>query len=230
MIATHHEKDNLFDLDVQYAPRFKRFEGAIGWLDPQGHDHYATHWFVVIGEAEDGKLVVTTEAFGDLARLTTQLVDWKDRLLIKRIYIDDSEEETIKQLRKIDGLCSYQHHGTDIFDRKLWARHESTWTHFRDRETTAALLPVPEEIKTDLMGGRDLLLGLQHAERLSARRVCPRTSWLFCQEPPLDQILRHPLMKALIYVVSMMVRSVRTTHHSESSLCAYQNRQAEWLP
>ena len=95
---------------VPNTARYRRFEGAIAWLDPDLADHGAHNWLVIVGEQEDGAYCVEEEHFGSLDQIATAAVDAKDRFLMKRIYVDDTNIGAVRALRdvrQVDGLTGY---------------------------------------------------------------------------------------------------------------------------
>ena len=221
MIAHRNEQTDLLtlydgDLPTENQPRYRRFEGGIGWRDPTGQGPYALNWLVVIGEQEDGVYRIFQEASGSIFALGKAAIAAKDRFLIERFWTDASEvhAESVNYLRSsdqesgVDGLCCYESHGTNLITKQpVWALPESHWPHFRSRATLAAICDTPADIKVDLVGGLDMLKTLNAQKRLVVQYECHETGFLVPHKPPFDKIFKHPAFLALIWCLGMMQRT-----------------------
>lgn len=203
-------KGDLLILDVEGAPRFKEFVAGLGFADELGTDSYELHWFCVIGQTEDNRYVAIAEASDisllDLAK--DQVVDWKDRLLIKRIWIDQGYPHFARSLRDpwtVDGLASYASSGKGWITGKPKYIHEPEyWPQFRGygEEHRASILVSLEDVEM----GLTIMKNLIGEDRFSARTTTPRLSWVSQLKPPIELVLKHPIIKAVSHCLFNLER------------------------
>lgn len=213
MRANYDKRTQLYTLeDEAEAPSFVGFSAGIGYLDPKGKDHYGRHWFVVVGESEGHEyFIMTAEFSADLQGLAKALTDWKDDLHIQRIYLDDTDLQSLRYLRGFgpadwDGLTVYRSDGKDKMGKEKWIHKADFWPKFRDRETIAHIVPVPESIRVNLSAGYDLLLTLEKADRVRYRPESLAIATVRREEKR-DDVIRHPLLQATIWTISMLERT-----------------------
>lgn len=199
------EKDDVYCVEGNpEAPRFNQICGGIGWLDEKGRDKAAFHWFVVLGETEDKRLLFLEEDIGPMSKIKAKAVDAKDRLMIRRIYLDDRPELLVRDLRDHDGLTRYLHSGRDALKRIQYLNKPEHWPHYRDRETVATLIPVPEDQLLDIQAGIERLDGDIRAKRTTIHHSCRhlQAAWRL---PPKDA-LTHPGILAAVWAHNAMRR------------------------
>lgn len=201
-MRAEYDKDGLLGIGVEGAPKFTEIVCGIGWPDKIGHETYAETWLAVIGCHEDDSYTILTEASAlDTYTLGVKLTDLKDQLLISRIFTDDSQPTNTRALRdpwQIDGLCGYASLGKSLLTGRPKYIHEPNfWPFFRDRSTIATIIARP----TDLEYGYSLIISLLEQNRLQTRLSTPRSEWVLNFEPPINDILRHPLMQAISHCI-----------------------------
>lgn len=182
--------------------KFIRFDIGIGWLDPKGDDHFAKHWITVIGQHEDGYYLQAGEASGSLAEIAEAAVDFKDRFLVERIWLDSTALSSASYLEEWDGLTQYKEDGKDFRDKVKYLHTHERWPHFRKRDLVAMIHKVPDVFRNDLQGCIDVVGQLKKDKLLKVRKVCPRSVWVLGSS--LEEMLSHPLMKALAWPISIM--------------------------
>jgi hypothetical protein len=195
-------KDNLYVVaDDNAAPKFTHVEASLGWSNPAGEDHEALHALLVGGRQEDGRLRIFLEYQGDAAQLADMCVDVKDALLVERFWCDATAQGTVQQLRVHDGLTWYKSWGEDRLGNELWdvKEPEKVWRYFRASRPTAAIVPVPDYIRTDIQGGLDRLVRLAHKKQLIINKTCQICQWTLAQIR--KDIEKHPIAQALIWLV-----------------------------
>ena len=213
MIATHDPEGLLILLTpeatrVPNTPRFKGFYSAWGWPDLAKQGPYAQTWFTVIGEQEDGIYAVLTEVSGDLGDVAKVAINQKDIFLLKSMFVDKTDEESLRFLRNPDNCDGLTYYAWDDWDKDMdkptYRRLGSHWPHFRDYETYAALVPVRDTIRLNIRSGYDRLVAMVADGRLVITPSCRESQDLIRARPPLRDIIEHPLTKALVWCVSMM--------------------------
>lgn len=197
-------------------PRFRRIEGAFGWLDPQPryYMHGGTNWFACIGEMENGVYFLLEEHSGRLADLGKVAVDAKDRYFIRRIHVERGDGKNVESLedpKLYDGLCTYGNNGEATYGSGIlqyWHSYDY-WPNYRDRFTKATLIPVPEEL-TNTFGIAqcyEIMQRLGREGRWQIRQGCTVAIQLFEKKPPLEDVFQHPLLKAIVWTLAMMEES-----------------------
>lgn len=192
--------------DVKYltlndprAPKFVRFMGAFGWLDPNGDDVRGRHCFLVGGERADGKFHVIDEIIGDMGDILDAATNAKDRFYIEEIYCDNSDPAIMRQVYDWDGLTQYYSNGVGPAGNDLWFTDSSHWKWFRDRYTVALVAGVPPDIRASLRGSLSILVSLQREERLLFQSHCTYCDWVTSQAK-LSDVATHPVYLALLYL------------------------------
>lgn len=181
---------------------FIRFDIGIGWLNPKGDDHFARHWIAVIGQHKSGYYLQAGEASGSLADIAEAAVNFKDRFLVERVWLDSTAMSSASYLEEWDGLTQYKEDGKDRRGKPKYLHKPDYWPHFRNRETLAALHKVPDVFKLDLQGCIDLVGKLAKDKLFKIRKVCPRSIWVLGSS--LEEMLNHPLMKAIALPLAIM--------------------------
>ena len=205
---------------VKNSPLIKRVEAAIGWPSLLEQEHYREHWFFVMAEKEDGTFAYMVEEPGDLQTIGQKAIEWKDRLLISRIYTSDEHKEALQQLRDpqlTDGLCMYGSDGQSEMGIETWWNESTTWPYFRNRETYAPIIVVPKDIQVNLLVGYNMIRRLFNEKRAEYLGDLQVFSKLITQGGALQDLLTHPLLKAAVWVTAMMERSQRAGVHDDAA-------------
>ena len=206
------------DKRVKNSPLIKRFEAAIGWPSLQEQEHYREFWLLVMAEKEDGNFAYAVEEPGDLQTIGQKAVEWKDRLLISRIYTSDEHKEALQQLRDpqlTDGLCSYDLEGITEDDVPLWTHDQDYWPYFRDRDTYCPLIVVPRQVQANVLAGYNMIRRLFNEKRAEYLTDLQVFSTIITQGGPLQDLLNHPLLRAAVWVTTMMERDSRAATESD---------------
>lgn len=198
--------DDLLRLDGA-NDLFVRFDIGISWLYPQGDDHFARHWLVVIGLQKDDRYRVVYEASGTLPEIAAAAVDAKDRFLVKRVWVNLNQIACVSYLQDHDGLTNYATKGKDSHGEPIYTNPPEYWAHFRGRDRKkycADLQAVPDVFITDLQAGIDLVVGLMEVrpKRFLIRKSCGKSHWITGAQLP--EMLTHPLMRAIAWPIMAM--------------------------
>jgi len=205
------KNDNTGNWIVQGKERaveFKDLIGAIGFGDIMQPGDYALNAISVVGLRLDEKYQVIGEALGTLDDIARQAVDFKDSLLIEHIYLDATFEVYRKRLMAEDGLTQYEKIG-DKPSRQRRKHDVSHWEHYRDdleEEPVAYLIPLPEHILGDFEGALSKVQSLVTKEELLIAPWCRKSLLLQREgERPGKLPLDHPLLRAMVYAVNMLI-------------------------
>jgi hypothetical protein len=200
------------DKRVKNSPLIKRFEAAIAWPSLMEQEHYREHWFFVMAEKEDGTFAYAVEEPGDLQTIGQKAIEWKDRLLISRIYTSDEHSESLKQLRNpelTDGLCMYGSDGTTEMGLEMWWHEKDYWPYFRDRDTYCPIIVVPRSVQANVLAGYNMIRRLFNEKRAGYLIDLQIFSQIITRGGPLQDVLNHPLLRAAAWVTTMMERDSR---------------------
>lgn len=174
--------------------KFDRIVAGIGWPDVD------PGYICVIGERTDGRYHALWEKRGGLWEIGDSAREAKDRFLIDCVLADTRDELAASYLRTLDGLCFPKEDGKE---RPTGGAGSHTAGDFRDRETVAALIPVPERVTSNYRSALEKTRGVIMAGRLMVHEPnCPVLVYTLRQ--PLDELLRSPVMKALVWAVSVL--------------------------
>jgi hypothetical protein len=200
---------------------FGDIEAGVGWHNPKGRDIAKLHCYVVLGRSEDSKLRFLEEKFNTLIALRWQLCDAKDRFMMRRIHVDGRDEDPIRELRKEDGLCTYEHTGKDPFGRPQWLHKNEHWPNFRsrDRENRAAIIPVRDREAASLSAGYERLVGAIARKTTTLHASCRHLRSALSLMP--YDALEHPAIKAAVWVHNAMRRADAVDKTSEISSVTY---------
>jgi len=192
------------EIPIPGVPKFKRFSAGIGWLDDSGHEDYAKHAFVVIGEQEDGCYAAFAEYSSEhVGMLATELTNWKDMLLVDRAFVDFRDWELCQSLRTHDGLTRY-FQDENAMGILQYVHSDEHWPHFRERDITLSLLPFSDLVTANWGSGYDLMRMMSGQGKFHILDECPGLKRVMRQQPPLKDIFRHPLLKAAGGCLTMM--------------------------
>ena len=206
------------------APKMKGFCSGAAWRNTAEQDHYALNWLVAVGESELGQYIVSEEYSGSIHDIGKQLINSKDRLNIGYLFVEDSSDDNVAALCSMEGLTFYGRH-TTIHGEDRWVSPDNRFAYFRSRDTIVNIGSVSPEISGDLASGFEFLHHLRKTKRLAWRTDCAMTDWVFRQKAPFDNVLKHPLTKAVIYCIMSMVKmGTPTTNHAVSG-SSYGNRR-----
>ncbi len=202
MITATKRSSGIYELSDPRAPRFKKILAAIGWLDLHGEGTAAKHALLVAGIQEDDRFNVIEEYSGTLPEIAEHATNAKDRLLIRHIWLDNGLMVNMLELYDHDGLTKYVSHGEDREGNTIWEHPDDHWPHFRNRETKAALLGVPPDVRGNLVAGADRIERQVRSKMLLIRTSC--TEITGCLAQALKDVINHPAFQALMWLTWVM--------------------------
>ncbi len=197
---------------VAKMPVFKRFIGAAGWACEDRTHNFARNWLCCFGEQENNVLRLFVERSGSLAALCRHAVDVKDTLLCHTFWVNASEPNNMKvrELRSHEGLTFYTKK-KDVLDRIKYPTPTTTWPHFRSERPLASVVPVPDNILSDMKAGFAKIEEMVRRQELVARSGCTEFAEILKQWSnnlrPQDEVAKHPLFNASVFAVSMLLRT-----------------------
>jgi hypothetical protein len=185
--------------------RFVRIWAGIGWPDRDAG------YLCVVGEREDGRYHVLSEFLGGLAELGRAAIEAKDRLLVENIWVDGKDAVAASYLRTLDGLCAPPGAKGDNLPSPPFAKAHNLNPPFTKGgyggilhdEHTAIVVAVPDRITGNFRSALEKTRGVIMAGNLLIHETrCPKLVYTLRQS--LDEILRSPVMKALVWVITSL--------------------------
>jgi hypothetical protein len=201
LYVTHTDPESgIMSLNNPRAPKFKKFIGAWGWLDPNGDQVSAKHWFVLGGIQADDRLLVLDETSGPLPELISSTIMLKDMFFVSESWADTTDIDLMMPIWEADGLTRYLSHGKDPVGRELWVTPSEKIPHFRSRSNAMIIHNIPPSLKASTYGGVSRLVALAKAGQMLVHSRCSIVQWVMDQPRPAD-VANHPVFHALNYLV-----------------------------
>jgi len=174
---------------------FDRIWAGIGWPDKE------PGCICAVGRRLDGRLHAMWEKRGGLWEMGDAALEAKNRFLVERIMVDAGDELATSYLRTLDGLRFSEVNESDEPLEAAYPRLSADY-HAKPGEVTA-VVPVPERITGHYRSALEKTRGVIMAGRLLVHEAnCPRLVYTLRQ--PLDDLVRSPVMKALVWVVAVL--------------------------
>lgn len=177
------------------AERFNRMWAGIGW--PESDPGY----LCVVGERTDGRYHALWEARGGLWEIGDAAVQAKDRFLLDRIVIDASDELASSYIRTVDGLSRCDDEALRNMPERTACPPRPSLV--RAPGTDVVVAAAPKKVTAYYRTALDKTRGVIMNDRLLVHeKNCPRLMYTLRQ--PLDDLLRSPVMKGLVWVISAL--------------------------
>lgn len=193
------------------GPQYSRWEASFGWPDPSTNEERKSHHALMVGGVrEDGDLFVAEEHIGTLFQVTQKAVNVKDRLWLKRIWVDPQRKDIIVQIRTsewADGLTRYIEEGKNVRGDRVYLERKPTerWPNFRSHDDTAVLRPVPETVCSDVSSGWARLLSSVESGKVIVHRNCSELLSCLKEKVP-SRILDHPVVIATTFLLYALIQ------------------------
>jgi hypothetical protein len=208
-VKAHDEESGIYTLNNPRAPKFKRFIGAFGWLDPQGDATAAQHCFLLGGIQTDDRMLVLDEHSGTMSELISGTVRLKDMFLVSDSWADATDSDLMMPLWLADGLTRYESLGQDPVGRELWVTPVEKYAHFRSRANVMVIHNVPPQTLASIHSGVSRLEKCSKAGTLLVHSRCSNVQWVMDQ-PRQSDVQNHPVFRALVYLLYGYERSQKS--------------------
>jgi len=176
---------------------FNRIWAGIGWPDRD------TGYICVVGERADSRRHCLWEKRGGLWELGEAALEAKDRLLVELIWVDARDDLATSYLRTLDGLCFYENPADKPSSQPVSTASPSDTSRSKSGGATAIVAPVPEKVVTNYRSALEKTRGMILEGRLLIHEGnCPLLGYTLRQ--PLDELLKSPVMKALVWVLTAL--------------------------
>jgi len=154
-----------------------------------------------VSERPDGRYHALWEKRGGLWELGEAAKEAKDRFLIDRIVVDTRDELATAYIRGVDGLCFY---GEDKNSNPLTGSpSQPQLDHGSCAKIVATVVAAPERIVANYRSALERTREVIMTGRLLVHEQnCPRLVYTLRQ--PLEELLKSPVMKALVWVVTAL--------------------------
>jgi hypothetical protein len=178
------------------AVTFNRIWAGIGWPEKD------PGCLCVVGERTDNRYHALWEKRGGLVELADAAIEAKDRFLIEGILVDPADELSTSYLRNKPGLCFPE-----------TADQDSTILRPRDvrpkppvalnPRSMCVIAPVLSRVLENYRSALEKTRGVIMQGRLLIHETnCPGI--LYTLRQPLEDLLKSPIMKALVWVVTAL--------------------------
>jgi hypothetical protein len=176
---------------------FTRIWAGIGWPDRE------SGCVCAVGQRPDGRYHALWEQSGGLWELGEAAVGAKDRLLIECFWVDGRDTLATSYLRTLDGLCFHEESPARK-PASVGALCRSVKRCGPVPELpTASVMPVPDRVIDNFRSALEKARGIIMQGRILIHESnCPKL--LYTIRQPLDDLLKSPAMKALVWVVTAL--------------------------
>jgi len=176
---------------------FKKIWAGIGWPETEAG------YLCVVGERIDGRYHALWEKKGGLWELGAATLEAKDRLLVDCVWVDARDAVATSYLRTLPGLCFHEKPPDRGARSVRGTDSPSNAPRSIDRENTATVVPVPERATANYRSALEKTRGVIMAGNLLIHEAkCPKLVYTLRQ--PLEDLLRSPVVKALVWVVTAL--------------------------
>jgi hypothetical protein len=196
MYASYLPDGSLAVSGVARAERFRRIWAGIGWPDRE------PGYFGVIGERTDGRYHALWERSGGLWELGDAAKEAKDRFFADCLWVDARDVLATSYLRTLEGLCfagdaERNGRGDCITQRCPRPNDSARW---------ATILPVPDRITENYRSALEKTRGvILRGDLFIHETQCPKL--LYTIRQPLEDLLRSPVMRAVVWVIAALVEA-----------------------
>ncbi len=177
------------------SERFTKIWAGIGWPDLE------PGYLCVVGERIDGRYHALWEKRGGLWEIGHAALEAKQRFLMERIVVDARDELATSYLRTLPGLCFNDKRVED--EARTSAYSSTVGAVVTDERPVATVVGASERVTANYRSALDKTRGIIMAARLLVHEPnCPGI--LYALRQPLEDLLRSPVMKALVWVVTAL--------------------------
>ncbi|MFZ5867830.1 MAG: hypothetical protein ACOYXY_18240 [Thermodesulfobacteriota bacterium] len=175
---------------------FNRIWVGIGWPEKD------PGCLCVVGERTDNRYHAIWEKRGGLVELADAAIEAKDRFLIDRILVDPADELSTAYLRNKPGLCFPETEDEDgTILRPGDTRPKVTVSH--NSRSLCVVAPVLSRVLENYRSALEKTRAVIMQGRLLIHETnCPGI--LYTLRQPLEDLLKSPTMKALVWVVTAL--------------------------
>jgi hypothetical protein len=181
---------------------FNKVWAGIGWPDNEAG------YISIVGERADHRYHALWEKTGGLWELGVAAVEAKNRLLVDNIWVDSRDAVATSYLRTVPGLCFHEEPPKRALTTVVGTHPPAKASRFTELETTASVMSVPERVTTNYRSALENTRGVIMASKLLIHEQnCPKLVYALRQ--PLEDLLRSPVMKALVWVLTALEEAGR---------------------
>ena len=132
------------------------------------------------------------------------------------IWVDARDDLATSYLRTLDGLCFYEEPPERGCATATGAGSPAKEPRSIERDTTATVVPVPERATANYRSALEKARGVIMAGHLMIHEAnCPKLVYALRQ--PLEELLRSPVMKGLVWVMTALEDAKRSADTEAST-------------
>ncbi len=197
MRAEYLEDGAIAVIGTKGKQTFKKIWAGIGWPDSEAG------YICVVGERADQRYHALWEKTGGLWELGAAAVEANNRLLVDCIWVDTRDAVATSYLRTLPGLCFHEEPPKRGSTTGTGVHSPAKASRLTERETTASVMPVHERATANYRSALENTRGVIMASNLLIyEQNCPKLVYALRQ--PLEDLLRSPVMKALVWVLTAL--------------------------
>lgn len=204
MKARYDEETELVYLESEITGAekgFKRIEAVGAYGDPETDDPILFNdALIMAGEADDGRIFLLREFFGEFDEFVRTAIEWKDRYYCLKFHVPPEPIAHLRGLYEEDGLTKYAvayrtEHGPVHKVREPQKR----WPHFRSRTQKATVLKLQARLLLDFEAARiQVYRAKQAGELVGDMKFLPMTERTWGPRQNLRENLKIPIFRAAI--------------------------------
>ncbi len=222
MRAKCHEDGTIAVTGTKGTESFNKIWAGVGW--PEN----AAGYFCALGERVDGRYHALWEKNGGLWELGVAAVEAKDRFLIDCIWVDARDAVATSYLRTLPGLCFHEEPPARGSPTATGAGSPAKELGLIERGMTATVVPVPERATANYRSALEKTRGVIMAGNLMIHEAnCPKLVYALRQ--PLEDLLRSPVMKGLVWVITALEDAKRSADTEVSTSDPWYNNSPRGL-
>jgi hypothetical protein len=204
------------------AESFNKIWAGVGW--PENEAGY----LCALGERVDRRYHALWEKSGGLWELGVAAVEAKDSFLIDCIWVDARDAVATSYLRTLPGLCFHEEPSERGCATATGAGSPAKEPRSIEREMTATVVPVPERATANYRSALEKTRGVIMAGNLMIHEAnCPKLVYALRQ--PLEDLLRSPVMKGLVWVITALEDAKRSADTEVSTSDSWYNNSPRGL-
>jgi hypothetical protein len=202
---------------------FNKIWAGIGW--PENESGY----ICVVGQRVDGRYHALWEKKGGLWEIGKASMEANNRLLVDSIWVDTRDAVATSYMRTLPGLCFSEKPAERSLTRAkvncVQAEEDSSGAE----RVMATVVPVSERAATNYRSALEKARGVIMACNLLIHEACcPKLVYTLRQ--PLEDLLRSPVIKALVWVITAFEESEKDADIEPASSDQWYNNSPRGLP
>ena len=196
----YSKETNTFTIKGETGVRtFVRIIVSLGYGDMDSATaEYQGHALCVMGKQADDRLNIIGEGIGRPSELAATLVEWKDVVGVKDIYLPAEPNRFFLEYADQDGLTQYRTYGKGRDGKPLY--RTSLFKTFVSVDHTATLAPIPDAMLAEYPAHLAAYQSAVITGKVIIADWCPRAMSLSREG---RRAITHPLAQAMVYAYAI---------------------------